>query len=33
VIAAVALVLAAVGPGRFSVDHAVAARRSAAVRV
>jgi len=37
VIAALALVLVAVGPGRFSVDHAVAARRraarSAAVRV
>ena len=30
VIAALALVLVAVGPGRFSVDHAVAARRSAA---
>jgi putative oxidoreductase len=33
VIAAVALVLIAVGPGRFSVDHAVADRRRAAAPV
>ena len=33
VIAAVALVLVAVGPGRFSIDHAVAARRNAPVHV
>lgn len=32
VIAALALTLIAVGPGRFSVDHALAARRSAARR-
>jgi putative oxidoreductase len=33
VIAAAALLLAAVGPGRFSVDHALAGRRRATARV
>jgi putative oxidoreductase len=33
VIAAAALVLAAAGPGRFSVDHAVLGRRRTAARV
>ena len=33
VIAAAALLLAATGPGRFSVDHALAGRRRATVRV
>ena len=31
VIAAVALLLVAVGPGRLSIDHALAGRRTAAV--
>jgi len=31
VIAAAALLLVAAGPGRYSIDHAIAGRRSAAV--